>query len=88
MKIAVVAEGEEVELEALTLYHPFAGDVTDIDVSEIRLTGLRAECRELRAVEGHEIFILGVLVRECLQHLGIIVVAILHALISQQGHAL
>ena len=83
MKIAVVAEREEVELEALALHHPFARDITNIDMSEIGLSGLRAEGRELRTIEGHEILILGVLVGESLQHPGIVVVAIVNALITQ-----
>ena len=83
VEITVVAEGEEVELETLALYHPFARDITDIDVSEIRLTGLRAERRELRAVKRHQIFILGVFVWESLQHLGIVVIAVFDALVAQ-----
>ena len=42
MEIAVVAEGEEVELEALALHHPFARDITDIQMSEVRLPCFRA----------------------------------------------
>ena len=88
MKITVVAEGEEVEFEALALHHALARDVTDVDVPEIGLTGFGAQGGELGTVEGHEILVFGMFVREGLQHIGVVVVRIPDVLISQQGDAL
>ena len=42
MEVAVVAEAEEVELQALALHHQRARDIVDDDMSEIGLTGLGA----------------------------------------------
>src|SRR5690606_42045152 len=47
-----VAVAPEVELEALELHALLVGDVTDLDVREIRLARQRAEASELRRVEG------------------------------------
>ena len=88
MEIAVVAEREEVELERLALHHPLARDITNVDMSEVGLSGLGTECGKLRAVEGNEILVFRVFVREGLQHVGIIVVAVLHVLVSQEGNPL
>ena len=64
MEIAVVAEREEIEFEALTLHHPLTRDITDIEVSEIRLPGFRAEGGELRTIERNQIVVLRMFVRE------------------------
>ena len=37
MEVAVVAEGEEVELQALRLHHALAGDVEDLDLGKVGL---------------------------------------------------
>jgi hypothetical protein len=86
MKISVVTEGEEVELETLALDHPLTRDITDEDMSEIRLSGFRTQGRKLRTIESYQIFVLGVFVRKCLQHVGVIVIAILDVLVSEQRY--
>ena len=43
MEIAIVAEGEEIELQALRLYHPLGGYVHNLDFSKVWLTRDRAE---------------------------------------------
>ena len=88
MEITVVTEREEIELQTLALHHLFTRDITDINMSEIGLTGLRAECRELRTVERHQILIFRVFVDKGLQHLGIVLIAIVDALVSQQRYSL
>lgn len=88
VEIAVVAEGKEVELEALALDHPFPRDIGDIDMSEIGLPGLGAERRELGTIESDEVLILRVLIGKSLQHLGVILIAIVRALVAQEGDAL
>ena len=55
METAMVAETEEVELQALTLHHPDVGNITDPYLRKIGLPCDRAKGRELRAVELHPI---------------------------------
>ena len=43
MEVAVVAEAEEIKLEALALHHQGSGNIINDDVSEIRLTRLRTQ---------------------------------------------
>ena len=86
MEVAVVAEAEEVEFQALALHHQRARDVINNKVAKIRLTRLGAQRRELGAIERYHIFVLGVLVLEGLQHIGAIVKLILRALVAQQRH--
>ena len=76
VEVAVAAEAEEVELEALALDHPHVGDVADAQLREVRLARNRAQGRELRAVETHPIVVVAVLVLEGLEHAGIIVLAV------------
>ena len=86
MEVALVAEAEEIELQALALYHASARNVADDDVPEVGLTGDGAQCGELRAVEGHDLFIVGVQVLKGLQHLGSVLVVISCPLITQQRY--
>ena len=88
VEVAVVAETEEIQLQALALDHAHTGDVVDDDVAEVGLAGLGAQRGELGAVERHHILILGVLVLEGLEHVGAVVKLILRALVAQQRHAL
>ena len=71
-------ETEQVEFQALALHHPFAGQVTDADFRKVGLTRDGAETREFGAVESHQIFILGMLVLECLKYLRIVFCRIFH----------
>ena len=83
VEIAMVAEAEEIELEALALHHQGARDIINNNVSEVRLTRLGAQGGKLRTVERHQIIVLRVFVLESLQHLRHIVVTILGILITQ-----
>ena len=76
VEIAVAAEAEEIELQALALHHPPVGDVADADLREIRLPGDRAERREFGAVEAYPVVVPGMLVLESLEHAGIVVLAV------------
>ena len=51
MKITVITEGEEIELKTLALHHIDARDIGDVDMTEIRLTGLRTKRSEFRAIK-------------------------------------
>ena len=68
METAMVAETEEVELQALALHHPDVGNIADPDLGEVRLPGNRAKCRELRAVEPDPVIPAGMHILKSLQH--------------------
>ena len=84
VKGPVVAETEEVELEALALDHAFAGNVVDLYGGEVGLPGDGAEAGKLGAIEAHPVVVFGVFVGEGFQHLGGIVLPI-GSLMSQQS---
>ena len=76
MEIAVVAEGEKVELQALGLHHALGRYVHNLDFGKVGLARDRAERRELWAVELYPVVVALMLVLESLQHLGGVVVQI------------
>ena len=76
VEVAVVAETEEVELEALALHHAAIGQIADAYFGKVGLAGDGAQTGELRAVEAYPIIVVGVSVLEGLEHLGGIVAAI------------
>ena len=88
VEVAVITEGEEVEFEALALYHSLARDVTDVQMSEIGLSRFGTEGGELGTIEGHEVLVFGMFVRESLEHVRIVLIAVLYVLITKQGDAL
>ena len=61
VEVAMVAEAEQVQLQALALHHAHVGHVGDVDSGEVGLAGDRAQRRELRAVELHEVVVAGCL---------------------------
>ena len=77
VEVSVITEAEEVELETLALDHAYIGNVHDANLSKVRLSGNRAQRRELRAVEPHPVVVALMLVSECLEHLRSIVHAVL-----------
>ena len=77
MEGTMIAEAEEVELEALALDHLHVGDVADVYGRIVGLPGDGAEAGELGAVEAHPVVSLLMLVREGLEHLGGIVLPVL-----------
>ncbi len=87
MEISVVAEAEEVEFQTLAFDHLLARDVGDDYLRKVRLACLGAERGELRAGEGHEIFVVGVLVDKCLQHFRRILCRVFDSGVAEQRHA-
>jgi len=77
MEIAVVAEREEVELQALRLDHPFARHIENLYLSEVWLTGDRTEGCELWAVKLHPVVVLRVFVLEGFEYFRSIVGGVL-----------
>ena len=84
MEIAVVAEAEEIEFQALALHHQGTRNIVDDQMSKIRLTSLGAQGGKLRAIQSHQILVLRMFVFKRLQHLRRIVVAVLRVLVAQQ----
>ena len=87
MKIPVVAEGKQVQLEAFAFDHFLIRHVGDGDLGKIRLAGDGAQAGEFRAVEFDEIVVPGMLVLKGFQNAGVIVGGIGGVLIAQQGQA-
>ena len=88
VEVAVVAETEKIQLQALALHHILARYVAYDYLGEIRLSGLRAKARKLRASKGDEIFVVLMLVLECFKHLRSILVRIACGGVAQERHAL
>ena len=87
MEVAMVAEAEKVQFEALALNHAHAGDVVDDDVAKVRLARFGTQRRELRAIEGYNIFVLRMFVLKSLQNIRRVVVTVMCVLVAQQGDA-
>ena len=86
MEVSVVAETEEVELQAFALHHTLVGQVTDSDFGKVRLSRDRAEAREFGAVELYPVIVVGMFVNKCFQHLwGVILTIFGLAAQSQQA---
>ena len=66
VEVAVVAETEEVEFQALALHHQRARDVINNKVSEVGLACLGAKRGKLGAIQSHKILVLRMFV---LKHL-------------------
>ena len=84
VEVAVVAETEEVEFQALALHHQRAWDVVYNKVSKIGLTCLGAQGGKLGTIQSHKILVLRMFIFKRLQHLGHIVVVVLRILVAQQ----
>lgn len=73
VEIAVIAEGEQIEFQALALNHLLVGDIGNADLCKIGLTGDGAERRKFGAIEPDPIIIIGMLVEEGLEQGGVVV---------------
>ena len=62
VEVAMVAEAEQVQLQALAFHHALARHIGDVDGGEVGLAGDGAQAGELRAVELHEVVVARVLV--------------------------
>lgn len=70
VEVTVVAEGEEIKLQTLALYHQLVGNVAYSYLSEVGLAGDGTQRGELRAVETHPIVVVGMLILKHFQHGG------------------
>lgn len=87
MEVSMVAEAEEIELEALALNHPVVRDIADADFRKVRLACNRAETGEFRAIETYPIIIFRMLVLEGFKYLRSIIHLVIR-LISEGLQAL
>lgn len=69
VEVAMVAEREEVELEAFAFHHTAVGDIEDAYLGKVWLAGDGAERGEFRAVELHPVIALWVAVFEGFEYL-------------------
>ena len=87
VEIALVAEAEEVELEALALDHALTWNEANHNASEVGLSCNGTQGCELWAVESDDVLVVGVQILEGFEHLGVILVAVGSALVSKQCDA-
>ena len=88
MKIAVVAEAEEVEFQGFAFHHFDVRDVADVDGGKVGLPGHGAEAGEFGTDELDEIVVVGMFVVECFENFGSVAGRILGFLIAQKRDAL
>lgn len=83
VKIAVVAEAEQIQLQAFALDHAHIRYIIDVEMSEIGLSCLGAQGCEFRTVETYQVITILMLVDEGLKQRRIIIHRIFYALISE-----
>ena len=64
----MIAEREEIEFQALALYHPFAWNIGDFDFREIRLTRNRTKRGKFRTIKLYPIIVVLMFILKGLQH--------------------
>ena len=69
---SVIAEAEQIELQALALHHLDIGDIANTDFRKVRLPRNGTEAGKFRAIETYPVIIAGMLVIKCLQYLSLI----------------
>ena len=84
MEVAVVAEAEEVEFEALALHHQRTWNIIYYKVSEVGLACLRAQRGKLGTIQSDKVLVLRMFIFKHLQHRGGIIIAVVSVLIAQQ----
>ena len=73
VEVTVVAEAEEIELQAFAFDHLLVGKIGNADFGKVGLPRDGAEAGEFGAVEAHPIVVVGVFVVEGFEHFGGIV---------------
>lgn len=80
VKVAVVSETEQVELQTFAFHHLMVGEVADSYFGKVGLPCDGAEAGELRAVEAHPIVVAWVFVFKALEDFWGVVVAVFRSL--------
>ena len=83
VEVAVVPEAEEVEFQRFTFYHVLVRDIGNINGSEIRLAGFRAQAGKFGAIEFDEIIPVCMFIGNPFQQSRIVIVGILGILAAQ-----
>ena len=73
VEAAMIAEREQIELEALAFHHSFVRQIVDADLGKVGLARYGAKSGKLGAVEAHPIVVFGMFVFKRLQNFGIVV---------------
>ena len=76
MEVTVVAEAEQIKLQALALHHAHVGHIADTYLGKVGLSGDRAQRCEFWAVESYPIVITLMLVDERFENFGCVIVTI------------
>lgn len=84
----VVAEAEEVNLQALALHHTEIRDIGNLDLCEVGLTGDGAETGELRTQKLHPVVYVPVLILESLEDARVVVLGKLPRLGGEEGEVI
>ena len=87
MKVAMIAETEKIEFQALAFDHLDIWNIADDNVCEVWLTGDRTEACELWAVEFDPVVVFLMLVDECLQHFRSIILLINSLLVAKESES-
>ena len=64
MKVTMITEAKQVELQALAFHHALARNIRDINGSEVGLSRDRTKTCKFRAVELNKIVVFGVLIEK------------------------
>ena len=84
VEVAMIAEAEEIELEALAFDHLDIRNIADDNVCEVRLTCDGTEACELWAVELDPVVVVLMLVDERLQHFWSIILSVHCLLVAKE----
>ena len=76
VEVAVVAEREQIQFQALAFHHPAVGYIHDAYLRKVGLSCDGAQRSEFRAEKLHPVVVVGMLVLKRLQHFGSIVGAV------------
>ena len=72
MKRTMIAETEQVQFQAFTFYHPFAGNVLNVYGGKIGLRGNGAKACKFRAVETYPVIVVRMRILEGFEDVGVV----------------
>ena len=83
MEISMIAERKQVQFEGFAFHQEFIRHVGNGNGGKVRLTGNGTQAGKLGTIELDKIIIAGVLIGEFLQHLWIVIHAVMGTLTAQ-----
>ena len=84
VKIAVITEAKEIELQGFAFHQAFVGNVGNIDGGEIRLARHGAQAGKFRAIEFDKIVVIDMAVIKSLQNIWVVFVNVVCFLIAKR----